>query len=142
MEESTKKSVKKPDLMNLLIFILDYLAIVVSYFVALASLFDFDIKYAILEYDLAIYQVTPFYAMGVCILFFFFKLYNNGDGTKRMKETVRLLLANFISVVVYITIMMILKTDYPYAFYLIGGLLQFFFTAGIRFIFRFFKHLD
>ena len=56
----------------------------------------------------------------------------------RMKETTYLLIATFVSIVIYVVTMWMLGAEYSYAFYLMGGLLQYFFTSGIRYVYRFF----
>ena len=131
----TKKKFK-PDIKNCLILLFDYIFIILAYVVSLMSICPLDGRYVNGLYITMILIATPFFAMTVIIFFFIFKLYVNSLMDISVVEVRRLIIINFISIFVYVGVMTVLKIDFPYVFYLVGGLLQFIFTAGIRFVYK------
>ena len=138
VKETKEKKKIKIDVKNITILLIDFLAIILAYHVSLATIYKFDRLYLTYDSDSYMVIVAPFYALVVNILFYIFRLYKNNGEFDRMKETTYLLLATFVSIVIYVVTMWMLGAEYSYAFYLMGGLLQYFFTSGIRYVFRFF----
>ena len=138
VKEQKPKKKFKIDVKNNLILLADFIAIILAYHVSLATIFSYDRLYLAYDSDSYMVIVAPFYALFMNVLFFIFRLYKNNGEFDRMKETTYLLIANFIAIVIYVVTMWMLGAEYSYAFYLMGGLLQYFFTSGIRYVYRFF----
>ena len=60
-------------------------------------------------------------------------------GTGGMHEVRRLIIANFLVIIIFATVMYFVKPEFPSVLFLLGGLLQFLFTTGTRFIYRIVK---
>ena len=78
-------------------------------------------------------MVTPFYALFCSIVFFVFKLYTKKPDSAGIKEARRIMVATFFTIVVYGFVMDLMGYDFPHAFFVIAGLLQFFMTLLTRF---------
>jgi FlaA1/EpsC-like NDP-sugar epimerase len=84
--------------------------------------------------------ITPFYAIFVSVVFYAFGLYSKNYKTVGIHEVRRLLISNFFMILFYVILMnLIFKVGFPYVFFLVGGLLQFTFSMGIRFLYRLLK---
>ena len=133
-----KKVVKKHklDLKNIIILIADYLFIIMAYVVSLMLLCPLAEEYLASSYMVDILIITPFYAMTLIIVFYIAKLYVPDLSLISIVEVRRLIVINFFGIIVYAIVMKLASVSYPYIFFLVGGLLQFIFTAGIRFVHR------
>ena len=133
-----KKTVKrhKLDLKNIIILIADYIFIIMAYVVSLMLLCPLAEEYLASSYMVDILIITPFYAMTLIIVFYIAKLYVPDLSLISIVEVRRLIIINFFGIIVYAIVMKIAQMSYPYIFFLVGGLLQFIFTAGIRFVHR------
>ena len=133
---NVKKKKYSPDITNICVLLLDYIFIILAYVVAVMALCDISSFFYESSYLVFVVKVTPFYALFVSILFFVLKLYPADYNKVGLTEGRRLLIANIIAIFIYVIIMIVLKSDLPYIFFLVGGLLQFLFTLGIRFMYR------
>ena len=133
-----KKVVKKHklDLKNIIILIADYLFIIMAYVVSLMLLCPLAEEYLASSYMVDILIITPFYAMTLIIVFYIAKLYVPDLSLISIVEVRRLIVINFFGIIVYAIVMKLASMSYPYIFFLVGGLLQFIFTSGIRFVHR------
>ena len=126
----------KLDLKNIIILIADYLFIIMAYVVSLMLLCPLAEEYLASSYMVDILIITPFYAMTLIIVFYIAKLYVPDLSLISIVEVRRLIVINFFGIIVYAIVMKLASMSYPYIFFLVGGLLQFIFTAGIRFVHR------
>lgn len=134
-----KKVVRKHklDLKNIIILIADYLFIIMAYVVSLMLLCPLAEEYLASSYMVDILIITPFYAMTLIIVFYIAKLYVPDLSLISIVEVRRLIVINFFGIIIYaIAMKLIASVSYPYIFFLVGGLLQFIFTSGIRFVHR------
>ncbi len=136
IKKEAKKKVFKPDVKNIIILLSDYIFIILAYVTSLMTLCEMSNTLTNAEYLINIVMITPFYALGVIVLMYIFRLYVNNSTVDMLVERRRLLIVNFIACIIYIVIMKIFKTNYPNSFYLLGGLLQLAFTSCIRFVYR------
>jgi FlaA1/EpsC-like NDP-sugar epimerase len=142
-KEEVKKETKKRkfllDKKNHLILLADFVFIILAYVISLMVLCEVDSTLINAVYLTTLALVTPFYALGTNVIMFFLKLYVNDDTVDFLFERRRILIVSFITCIIYVIIMRYInKMDYPYAYYLIGGMLQLVFTSGVRFVYRFF----
>lgn len=126
----------KLDLKNIIILIADYLFIIMAYVVSLMLLCPLAEEYLASPYMVDILIITPFYAMTLIIVFYIAKLYVPDLSLISIVEVRRLIVINFFGIIVYAIVMKLASMSYPYIFFLVGGLLQFIFTSGIRFVHR------
>ena len=126
----------KLDLKNIIILIADYLFIIMAYVVSLMLLCPLADEYLASPYMVDILIITPFYAMTLIIVFYIAKLYVPDLSLISIVEVRRLIVINFFGIIVYAIVMKLASMSYPYIFFLVGGLLQFIFTSGIRFVHR------
>ncbi|MBQ5475734.1 MAG: hypothetical protein IIT65_13915 [Lachnospiraceae bacterium] len=124
------------DIKNILILLIDYIAINVAYVVSLMSVTNVSIELLDIEYLTFIIRVTPFYAVFTIAVYYIFRLYIDDYKKISVREMRRLLISNFLTTMVYVLIMFIIHGGFPSTFFLIGGMLQYFFTSGIRFLYR------
>ncbi len=134
--DKSESKAKKLDIKNICVLLVDYVAINVAYIVSLMSVTNVSIDLLDIEYLTLIIRVTPFYAVFTICLFFLFKLYLNDYKKIGVRQMRRLLISNFLATMVYVVIMLIVHGGFPSTFFLIGGMLQYLFTSGVRFLHR------
>ncbi len=133
VEEEGKKKKKQLDVYNIVLLVVDYIFIIASYVTALMLISELNDEFASLIYMNIVVMVTPFYALFCSIVFYVFKLYTKKPDTAGIKEARRIMVATFFTIVVYGFVMDLMEYDFPHAFYVIAGLLQFFMTLLTRF---------
>ena len=133
VEEEGKKKKKQLDVYNIVLLVVDYIFIIASYVTALMLISELNDEFASLIYMNIVVMVTPFYALFCSIVFFVFKLYTKKPDSAGIKEARRIMVATFFTIVVYGFVMDLMEYDFPHAFYVIAGLLQFFMTLLTRF---------
>lgn len=133
VEEEGKKKKKQLDVYNIVLLVVDYIFIIASYVTALMLISELNDEFASLIYMNIVVMVTPFYALFCSIVFFVFKLYTKKPGDAGIKEARRIMVATFFTIVVYGFVMDLMGYDFPHAFFVIAGLLQFFMTLLTRF---------
>ena len=132
-EEDGKKEKKPLDVYNICLLVMDYIFIIASYVTSLMLISELDYIWATVYYLNIVVMVTPFYALFCSIVFFVFKLYSDTPAHVGVKDARRIMVATFFTVVVYGFVMDLMGYDFPHAFYVIAGLLQFFMTLLTRF---------
>ena len=133
VEEEGKKKKKQLDVYNIVLLVVDYIFIIASYVTALMLISELNDECASLIYMNIVVMVTPFYALFCSIVFFVFKLYTKKPDSAGIKEARRIMVATFFTIVVYGFVMDLMGYDFPHAFFVIAGLLQFFMTLLTRF---------
>lgn len=133
VEEEGKKKKKQLDVYNIVLLVVDYIFIIASYVTALMLISELNDEFASLIYMNIVVMVTPFYALFCSIVFFVFKLYTKKPDSAGIKEARRIMVATFFTIVVYGFVMDLMGYDFPHAFFVIAGLLQFFMTLLTRF---------
>ena len=126
-------------LANAMLTIYDLLAITLSYFLAL--FFRFDLKYSSIPEDYleTFLKSIAIYAIFCAVVFWIFKLYSSIWRFASVIELSRIVGATIITGICHIIFVNLVFLRMPISYYVFGIMFQFFFTAGIRFIYRAFR---
>lgn len=126
-------------LANAMLTIYDLLAITLSYFLAL--FFRFDLKYSSIPEDYleTFLKSIAIYAIFCAVVFWIFKLYSSIWRYASVIELSRVVGATIITGICHIIFVNLVFRIMPISYYVFGIMFQFFFTAGIRFIYRAFR---
>lgn len=126
-------------LANAMLTIYDLLAIILSYFLAL--FFRFDLKYSSIpeNYLETFLKSIAIYAIFCAVVFWIFKLYSSIWRFASVIELSRIVGATIITGICHIIFVNLVFLRMPISYYVFGIMFQFFFTAGIRFIYRAFR---
>lgn len=124
-------------LIALLMILYDIVFINASYFLALLLRFDFRYSFIPSMYLDPFYAFAPIYTMFCIIIFMVFKLYNSVWSYASYTELVHIIWATLITTVFHIVIITACYQRMPLSYYMMGSVLQYFFTVGIRFAYRF-----
>lgn len=126
-------------LANVMLTIYDLLAIILSYFLAL--FFRFDLKYSSIPEDYleTFLKSIAIYAIFCAVVFWIFKLYSSIWRFASVIELSRIVGATIITGICHIIFVNLVFLRMPISYYVFGIMFQFFFTAGIRFIYRAFR---
>ena len=115
----------------------DLLAVIFSYFVALWVRFDCHFSKIPEVYFSGYYRSILIYAV-ICILVFrCFCLYRSIWQFASFVELSRLILANIVTLFIYVVFANIISSRMPVTYFLFGITLQFIATVGVRFSYRF-----
>ncbi len=119
----------------------DVLMVSLAYFLALWLRFDCSFS-AIPEDFLASWQVfAPFYAFVCVFVFYSLKLYRVIWRFASYSEMMRMLLATVITTVFHIAAITVFVKRMPISYYIMGPVIQFIFTLGIRFLYRIYNFI-
>ena len=136
-ELSHKKRIEHWEVVTGILMVYDFMAICFSYLSALLVRFDFKFSSIESQYLQGCYKSVVFYAIFCVILFWFLKLYRSIWRFASYSELLRVILATVISGISYTTVMLITHNRMPASYYLIGIVIQFCLTLGVRFSYRF-----
>ena len=123
--EEVKK--KKVDLKNVFMVVLDYLVIILAFMTSLMLVSEISFELSTLGYLNAVIRITPFYAIGVALIMFIFRLY---------PADYKSIGVSSVTSIAYFLIMENFVEHFPHVYYVLGGVLQFLLTSLIRFIYR------
>lgn len=132
-----KKRIEHWEVVTIILAVYDFLAICFSYLLALLVRFDFKFSSIDSQYLQGCYKSVVFYAIFCVILFWFLKLYRSIWRFASYSELLRVILATVISGVLYPIVMLATHNKMPASYYLIGIVIQFCLTLGVRFSYRF-----
>lgn len=132
-----KKKIEHWEVVAIILAVYDFLAICFSYLSALLVRFDFKFSSIEPKYLQGCYKSVVFYAIFCVILFWFLKLYKSIWRFASYSELLRVILATVISGVLYPIVMLATHNKMPASYYLIGIVIQFCLTLGVRFSYRF-----
>ena len=121
----------------LILMVYDFLAVNLSYIVALWL--RFDCKYSMIEkkYIIAWQKFIPVYSAFCLAVFILLKLYRSVWRFASYDELYRIIEASLITAVFHIAAITLLLQRMPISYYVIGAVLQFILILGIRFSYRF-----
>lgn len=134
---STKKKLEHWQVVTLMLMAYDFLAVIVSYFLALWIRFDCKFSGIEPQYLHTYYRTIVIYALFCVGVFWFTKLYRSIWRFASYSELLRVLLATAVMGCVYISITSLFVERMPISYYVFGLLIQFILTLGIRFSYRF-----
>ena len=125
---------------NLWLIMLDIVAFVLSYFLALVIRFYVNGQFrpSAHAYLQAWQSFVPYYAVIAAVIFFFCKLYSALWRFFGLNDMNRTLGANILTTVVMVAGTLIFVRRMPITYYAIGAVLQFFLTLGYRLLGRIF----
>ena len=132
-----KKKIEHWEVVTGILMVYDFMAICFSYLSALLVRFDFKFSSIESQYLQGCYKSVLFYALFCVVLFWFLKLYKSIWRFASYSELLRVILATVISGVLYPIVMLATHNKMPASYYLIGIVIQFCLTLGVRFSYRF-----
>lgn len=132
-----KKRIEHWEVVTGILMVYDFVAICFSYLSALLIRFDFKFSSIEPKYLQGCYKSVVFYAIFCVILFSFLKLYRSIWRFVSYSELLRAILATVISGILYPIVMLATHNKMPASYYLIGIVIQFCLTLGVRFSYRF-----
>ena len=119
------------------LIIYDMIAVNFSYFMALLVRFDFRYSSIPTDYFAAWKSFAPIYTIIILVVFGCMHLYNSVWRFASFHELIKITVATVITGVLHIVGITIFWERMPASYYLIGIMLQFFLTVGVRFSYRF-----
>ena len=132
-----RKRIEHWEVVTGILVVYDFMAICFSYFLALLVRFDFKFSSIEPKYLQGCYKSVLFYTLFCVILFWFLKLYKSIWRFASYSELLRVILATVISGILYPIVMLATHNKMPASYYLIGIVIQFCLTLGVRFSYRF-----
>ena len=132
-----RKRIEHWEVVTGILMVYDFMAICFSYLSALLVRFDFKFSSIESQYLQGCYKSVLFYALFCVVLFWFLKLYKSIWRFASYSELLRVILATVISGVLYPIVMLATHNKMPASYYLIGIVIQFCLTLGVRFSYRF-----
>ncbi len=133
----TKKKLEHWQVVTLMLMAYDFLAVIVSYFLALWIRFDCKFSEIEPQYLNTYYRTIVIYALFCVVVFQVTKLYRSIWRFASYSELLRVLLATTVMGMVYISVTSFFVGRMPISYYVFGLLIQFILTLGIRFSYRF-----
>ena len=119
------------------LIIYDMIAVNFSYFMALLVRFDFRYSSIPTDYFAAWRSFAPIYTIITLAVFGCMHLYNSVWRFASFHELIKITVATVITGVLHIVGITIFWGRMPASYYLIGIMMQFFLTVGVRFSYRF-----
>lgn len=119
------------------LIVYDILAVACSYFAALWFRFDCRFREIPENYLSSYLKFLPIYVIACMAVFWGLKLYKSIWRFASYNELYRVSVATIITLIIHIAGMTILYGRMPISYYMFGIVLQFLFTLGIRFVYRF-----
>ena len=117
--------------------IYDIVAITMSYFLAIWIRFDCRFQSIPIDYLSAYLTFIPFYIIFCVVVFAIFKLYRSIWRFASYNELINLIIATLITFVFHVVGITLFVRRMPITYYVFGITIQFLFTLGVRFFYRF-----
>lgn len=135
-----KKETRRPfiehwQVIKAMLVIYDVISIAVAYFIALLLRFDFHYSEIPYEYLSPYKKFIPFYIVICIIIYAGMRLYRSIWRFASYDELLRVVKATGLTMLVHVAFAFVARM--PISYYLMGITLQFGFTIGIRFAYRF-----
>lgn len=132
-----KKKIEHWKVVTLLLIIYDFLAIIMSYFLALWIRFDCEFSEIDLPYFRTYCRTILVYALFCVVVLGTLRLYKSIWRFASYTELLRIICATVFTGVIYCIAVNIFTMRMPVSYYFFGVLMQFILTLGIRFSYRF-----
>ena len=124
-------------IISVLLIVYDFIAVCVSYFLALWLRFDGLVSGIPQRYfQPYITFILPWAAVSI-IIFLFFRMYNSMWRFASFSEFIRTLFGSLVSSILHSILITVILCRMPLSYYLVGAGIQFALLVGIRFSFRF-----
>ena len=120
-----------------LLMVYDFVAVLFSYLAALWIRFDCNFGNIPQEFIHTYYQTIVIYGIFCVLVFLLLRLYKSIWKFASYSELIRVIMATMVTGVVYTFVVCTFVRRMPVSYFLFGIVLQFGFTLGIRFLYRF-----
>ncbi len=122
---------------TLLLVFYDFVMCAASYFIALWVRFDCVYSHIPKDMLLAYAKFIPFYGIYTVFIFWKMRLYKSIWRFASFSELTRMCIATFVTGFAHTVLITVFLTRMPISYYVFGIAMQFIFTIGIRFSYRF-----
>lgn len=137
MSKGSKRKVEYWQVVRLLLMVYDFVAVIVSFGVALWLRFDCKVTSVEPQYLTTYTKTIIIYALFCLVVFWFLRLYKSIWRFASYSELLRVILATVVTGVIYTGSLLVFNLHMPVSYYVIGITVQFIATLGIRFFYRF-----
>lgn len=137
MSKGSKRKVKHWQGVRLLLMVYDFVAVIVSFGIALWLRFDCKVTSVEPQYLTTYTKTIIIYALFCLVVFWFLRLYKSIWRFASYSELLRVILATVVTGVIYTGSLLVFNLHMPVSYYVIGITVQFIATLGIRFFYRF-----
>ena len=137
MSEGSKRKVEHWKVVRLLLMVYDFIAVIVSFGIALWLRFDCKVTSVEPQYLTTYTKTIIIYALFCLVVFWFLRLYKSIWRFASYSELLRVILATVVTGVIYTGSLLVFNLHMPISYYVIGITVQFIATLGIRFFYRF-----
>lgn len=137
MSKGSKRKIEHWQVVRLLLMVYDFIAVIVSFGIALWLRFDCKVTSVEPQYFTNYTKTIIIYALFCLVVFWFLRLYKSIWRFASYSELMRVILATVVTGVIYTGSLLIINLHMPVSYYVIGITVQFITTLGIRFFYRF-----
>lgn len=137
MSKGSKRKIEHWQVVRLLLVVYDFIAVIVSFGIALWLRFDCKVTSVEPQYLTNYTKTIIIYALFCLVVFWFLRLYKSIWRFASYSELMRVILATVVTGVIYTGSLLIINLHMPVSYYVIGITVQFIATLGIRFFYRF-----
>lgn len=137
MSKGSKRKIEHWQVVRLLLMVYDFVAVIVSFGIALWLRFDCKVTSVEPQYLTTYTKTIIIYALFCLVVFWFLRLYKSIWRFVSYSELMRVILATVVTGVIYTGSLLIFNLHMPVSYYVIGITVQFIATLGIRFFYRF-----
>ena len=137
MSKGSKRKVEHWKVVRLLLMVYDFIAVIVSFGIALWLRFDCKVTSVVPQYLTTYKKTIIIYALFCLVVFCFLRLYKSIWRFASYSELLRVILATVVTGVIYTGSLLVFNLHMPVSYYVIGITVQFIATLGIRFFYRF-----
>ena len=137
MSKGSKRKIEHWQVVRLLLMVYDFIAVIVSFGIALWLRFDCKVTSVEPQYLTNYTKTIIIYALFCLVVFWFLRLYKSIWRFASYSELMRVILATVVTGVIYTGSLLIINLHMPVSYYVIGFTVQFIATLGIRFFYRF-----
>lgn len=137
MSKGSKRKVEHWKVVRLLLMVYDFIAVIVSFGIALWLRFDCKVTSVEPQYLTTYKKTIIIYALFCLVVFWFLRLYKSIWRFASYSELLRVILATVVTGVTYTGSLLVFNLHMPVSYYVIGITVQFIATLGIRFFYRF-----
>lgn len=137
MSKGSKRKIEHWQVVRLLLMVYDFIAVIVSFGIALWLRFDCKVTSVEPQYLTTYTKTIIIYALFCLVVFWFLRLYKSIWRFASYSELMRVILATVVTGVIYTDSLLVFNLHMPVSYYVIGITVQFIATLGIRFFYRF-----
>ncbi len=137
MSKGSKRKIEHWQVVRLLLMVYDFIAVIVSFGIALWLRFDCKVTSVEPQYLTNYTKTIIIYALFCLVVFWFLRLYKSIWRFASYSELMRVILATVVTGVIYTGSLLIINLHMPVSYYVIGITVQFIATLGVRFFYRF-----